>query len=172
MTANVNGKLRYTVYATLVVLAGGAYWLLDSGPDQPAPEAVRKFLHGEGLPRLRPLEDAGLQEPRRDLFAFSKPAEAGIQVAMPSLAPEPAPSAAAPSTPDLLSDLRVDGVVRQDNYLTVLVRLGNAPMPFAVGLGQPFGAGAALSVQSVDGRKVIVFDNTSRTSRSFILSEE
>ena len=93
-------------------------------------------------------------------------------MAAPPPAPEPELSPAAPSAPDLLSDIQVDGVVRRGNSVTVLVRLGSAPMPLTVGLGERFGTGDALVVQSVEGRRVIVFDNGSQTSRTFTLSEE
>lgn len=173
MTASFSERLRYAAYAILAVLAAAAYLLLDTGADQPAADAARKVLHAEGLPQLRQLESAALREPRRDLFAFFKPAEPEIQVAPPPPAAEPEPAATtAPSAPDLLSDVQVDGVVRRGNSVTVLVRLGSAPMALTVGLGERFGAGDALNVQSVDGRRVIVFDNSSQTSRTFTLSEE
>ena len=41
-----------------------------------------------------------------------------------------------------------------------------------VGLGEGFGAGKALRVQSTEGRQVLVVDNASNTSRTFMLSEE
>ncbi len=163
-------RLRYAAYAILAILAAAAYLLMDMGQDQPAPEAARKFIQGEGLPQLRPLENATRREPRRDLFAFGRPIEAEEQVAAP-LPPEPVAAAPAePGAPDLLSDLQVDGVVRRGDTVEVLVHLGAAPI--TVRLGEPFGTGDALRVQSVEGRRVIVFNNSSRTSRTFTLSEE
>ena len=170
MTVSINERLRYAVYATFAILTVAAYFWLDAGQDQPV-EAARKLLQTEGLPRLRPLESAAHSEPRRDLFAYFKPAETVIQPAAPPAPSEPEP-AATPTVADLLSDLQVDGVVRQGNSVSVLVRLGNAPMPITVAPGERFGTGEALDVQSVEGRTVIVFDNNAHISRTFVLSEE
>ena len=41
-----------------------------------------------------------------------------------------------------------------------------------VGLGEPFGEGDALRVDSIEGRNVLIVDRTSGNSRNFHLSEE
>jgi hypothetical protein len=174
MKLSVNERLRYVAYAMFAILAVAAYFWLEAREDRPAAEGARKFLQAEGLPQLRPLESAAHLEPRRDLFAYFKPAEAGIQPAAPPPASEPelAPAMPVPGPPDLLSAVQVDGVVRQGDSVSVLIRLGDAPLPITVTPGERFGSGEALAVQSVQGRTVIVFDNNAGASRTFVLSEE
>ena len=170
MTASFDERLRYGSYAIAAVLALIAYFWLDAEPDRPTQAVARNFLENEGLPQLRLLENGTRREARRDLFAFVNHAQTELQATPIFPAPEAVTSEASPRTPDLLSNLQVMGLVRQTDSVTILVRVGTALI--TVGLGEQFGAGDALSVQSVEGRRVIIFDNASRTSRTFVLSEE
>lgn len=169
MTVSFSERLRYGAYAILAILAAGAYLLLGAEQRQSAPDSKRSFFQGEYLPQLRAFENAAQRDPQRDLFANSRPIEAGSQVISPPPAVEPGRTLT--SAPHLLSDVKVDGVVKGDS-VKVLVRLGPAPLPITVGLGEPFGQDKALSVQSVEGRRVTLLDKTSHTSRVFTLSEE
>ena len=72
--------------------------------------------------------------------------------------------------PDLLANVQAMGVVRRNDAVTILVRVGTRLL--TVGLGEPFGEGDALRVDSIEGRNVLIVDRTSGSSRNFRLSEE
>jgi hypothetical protein len=171
MTVSFGERLRYAAYAILAVLAIAAYFLMDTGQDRMGPGAARLPGPGEGLPWLRTFEGTGQREARRDLFAYggATPGEAEPPPPPPVIEQAVAPP---PAIADPLSGIRVDGLVRQRGVTMVLVRLPTAPIPITVALGERFGAGDALSVQSVEDRKVTVFNNSMQTSRIFTLSEE
>ncbi len=169
MTVSFDERLRYAAYAVLAVLAITAYFLMDTGQDRMGPDAARSPGQGERLPWLRTFEGAGQHDVRRDLFAYGSPTPAEAELPPPVIEQAVAPP---PAIADPLTGIRVDGLVRQRGVTMVLVRLPAAPIPITVAPGERFGAGDALSVQSVEDRKVTVFNNSMQTSRIFTLSEE
>ena len=76
----------------------------------------------------------------------------------------------APDKPDLLANVQAIGLVRRNDSVTILIRVGARLL--TVGLGEPFGEGDALRVDAIEGRSVLIVDRTSGTSRNFHLSEE
>ena len=165
MTVFLGERLRYGAYALMAAAAFIAYFLLGSGPDQLPIEAGRRAVQSEELPILLPLDTEVEQEARRDLFAFGRGEPVGETPAV-SLAPDQP----VPDKPDLLASVQAIGVVRRNDSVTVLVRVG--PRLLTVGLGESFGEGDALRVDSIEGRNVLIVDRTSGTSRNFHLSEE
>jgi hypothetical protein len=162
-------RLRYAAYALLGAAAVVAYFWLDSDPDQIPIGAARKAVSSEDLPILQPLDTEVEQEARRDLFAFGR-GDAAVETpplpaSLASDQPEPSPE-----KPDLLANVQAMGVVRRSDSVTVLVRVGTRLL--TVGLGEPFGEGDALRVDSIEGRHVLIVDKTSGSSRNFFLSEE
>jgi hypothetical protein len=170
MTMNFGERLRYAAYAAAAVLAIVAYLLLDTGQDPAGPGSARNLAEGEGLPGLHTFGSGSQRDGRRDLFAFGR-TEAEPDIPPPPPEVEQA-SAPAPTVADPLSDIRVDGLVRQRGITMVLVRVPAAPVPISVALGERFGTDNALSVQSVEDRKVTVLNNSTQTTRIFTLSEE
>jgi hypothetical protein len=169
MTANFNERMRYAAYAIVAVLALAVYILSGSPDEIPGGRTALAPVQSEGLPPLRLLEAEGGREPLRDLFAFAR--AGGENDAPPPVAfPVPAPTGSQPVAPDLLADIQVVGLVRHTDSITVLIHLQSRLI--TVGLGEKFGAGEALSVQSVEGRNVTITDSTSQKSRIFALSEE
>lgn len=162
-------RLRYAAYAVLGTAAIIAYFWLGSDPDQMPIVAARKAVSGDDLPILQPLDTEVEQEARRDLFAFGRGDAAVETPSLPaSLTPDqPEP---APEKPDLLANVQAMGVVRRSDSVTVLVRVGARLL--TVGLGESFGEGDALRVDSIEGRHVQIVDKTSGSSRNFLLSEE
>jgi hypothetical protein len=162
-------RLRYAAYAILGAAAVIAYFWLGSDPDQMPIGAARKAVSGDELPILQPLDTEVEQEARRDLFAFGRGDAAVETPSLPaSLTPDqPEP---APEKSDLLANVQAMGVVRRSDSVTVLVRVGARLL--TVGLGESFGEGDALRVDSIDGRHVQIVDKTSGSSRNFLLSEE
>lgn len=127
-------------------------------------------MQNEALPQLHLVETDVRREPGRDLFAFFKASPVEEQV--PAGAPRdtiPAP-AVQTEAPNALAGIQVLGLVRSTGSVTILLRDNNTLM--TVALGEHFGAGDALYVQSIEDRNVIVIDSASRASRSFALSEE
>jgi hypothetical protein len=165
MTASFSERLRYAAYGIAAILALIAYYLLDAETDSPVPDAAPKHSQSEGLPTLRLIDNEAGREAGRDLFSFVKASQ--IEVQAPAFVPALRPVS---RSPDLLADLQVMGLVRRAGSVTILLRDG--PDLVTVELGQRFGAGDALSVQSIEGRQVLIVDNTSRTSRTFTLTEE
>jgi len=167
MTVFLGERLRYGAYALMAAAASTAYLLLGSGSDQLPIEAGRRAVQSEELPILLPLDTEVEQEARRDLFAFGRGEPAGeTMTSAVSLAPDQP----VPDKPDLLASVQAIGVVRRNDSVTVLVRVG--PRLLTVGLGESFGEGDALRVDSIEGRNVLIVDRTSGTSRNFHLSEE
>jgi hypothetical protein len=166
MIAISSTRLRYTAYGLLALLAAAAYLLPDAVQEQADAGTIRRVDQDEGFPQLRQLENAGHAGAGRDLFAFASAARTET--------PSPAEPAAAPaaSASSPLSSVQVAGVVRQGASTLVLIRIASAPEPITVGLGERFGGGNALSIRSVDGRRVTVFDNDTGVSRAFLLSED
>ena len=169
MTVVLGERLRYGAYGLMAAAAALAYFLLGSDPDQLPIEAGRRAVQSEELPILQPLDTEVDQEARRDLFAFGRgePVSETMTPAV-SLAPDlPEP---VPDKPDLLANVQAIGVVRRNDSVTVLIRVGARLL--TVGLGEPFGEGDALRVDSIEGRSVLIVDRTSGNSRNFHLSEE
>ena len=162
-------RLRYAAYALLVAAAVVAYFWLDSDPDQMPVEAARKAVSSEDLPILQPLDTEVEQEARRDLFAFGS-GDTAAEMAPLAASLTPAEPESVPEKPDLLANVQAMGLVRRDDSVTVLVRVGTRLL--TVGLGEPFGEGDALRVDSIEGRNVLIVDKTSGSSRNFRLSEE
>ncbi len=162
-------RLRYAAYALLAAAAVFAYFWLNSDSDQLPVEAARRAVSSEDLPILQTLDTEVEQEARRDLFVFGGGDTAVAPPPLPaSLTPDqPQP---APEKPDLLANVQAVGVVRRNNSVTVLVRVGTRLL--TVALGEPFGDGDALRVNSIEGRNVLIVDKTSGSSRNFRLSEE
>jgi hypothetical protein len=105
------------------------------------------------------------QEARRDLFAFGR-GEPAAETPVVSLAPSQ-PEA---DKPDLLANVQALGLVRRNESVTILIRVGTRLV--TVGLGESFGEGDALRVGSIEGRNVLFVDRASGNSRNFHLSEE
>jgi hypothetical protein len=169
MARMTSERLRYAAYALLGAAAIIAYFWLDSDPDQVPIGAARKAVSSEDFPILQPLDTEVEQEARRDLFAFGRGDMAVETPPLPaSLTPDQ--PAAAPEKPDLLANVQAMGVVRRNDSVTVLVRVGARLL--TVGLGEAFGEGDALRVDSIEGRHVLIVDKTSGSSRNFLLSEE
>jgi hypothetical protein len=168
MTVFLGERLRYGAYALMAAAAALAYFLLGSDPGQLPIEGGRKAVQSEDLPILQPLDTEVDQEARRDLFAFGggEPAETMTHAA--SLAPDQPEQG--PDKPDLLANVQAIGVVRRNDTVTILIRVGARLL--TVGLGEPFGEGDALRVDSLEGRNVLIVDRTSGNSRNFHLSEE
>jgi len=166
MTVFLSERLRYGAYALMAAAAVAAYFWLSSDPDQTAIEAARKAIPSEDLPILHALDTEVEQDARRDLFAFGGGAP-GVEMTPPAAI---MPDQPAIERPDLLASVQPMGVVRTNESITILVRVGNRLM--TVGLGEPFGDGEALRVDSIQGRNVLIVDRTSGTSRNFRLSEE
>ena len=161
-------RLRYVAYAALAVAAVAVYIELDQDAGQTAAGTVRRSIPAEGLPILQPLDTEAGGEARRDLFAFGGSAPA-VEV-VPAVEMAPVVSEPVQEKPDLLANVQAMGAVRQNDAVTVLVRVGSRLL--TVGVGEPFGDGYALYVQSVQGRNVSINDKTSGASRTFHLSEE
>ncbi len=165
MTLFSGERLRYGAYALLAVAAAAAYFLLDSGPDRLQGDAGRRAAASEELPVLQAMDTEVDQEARRDLFAFGS-----IEVAQETIAVPASLIPSQPDRPDPLASVQAMGVVRRDNSMTFLVRVG--PRLVSVGLGQPFGDAGSLRVDSIEGSEVVIVDKTSGSSRNFRLSEE
>jgi hypothetical protein len=166
MIAISSTRLRYTAYVLLAFFAAAAYLLPEAMQEQADTGTIRKLNQDEGLPQLRQLENAVHADVRRDLFAFTSAARTEtLNRAEPAAAP-----AASASNP--LSGVLVAGVVRRGASTLVLVRIASAPEPITVELGERFGGGNALSIRSVEGRKVTVLDNDTGITRTFMLSED
>ncbi len=165
MTVFLGERLRYGAYGLMAAAASIAYLLLGSDPDQLSTEAGRRAVQSEELPILLPLDTEVEQEARRNLFAFGR---GEPETTMPAVSL--APDLLVPDKPDLLASVQAVGVVRRNDSVTVLVRVG--PRLLTVGLGEPFGEGDALRVDSIEGRNVLIVDRSSGTSRNFHLSEE
>ncbi len=140
----------------------------NSDPGQLPVEAARKAIPGEDLPILQPLDTEVEQEARRDLFAFGRGEAAETTLSQASLTPDQPETAL--EKPDLLANVQAMGVVRRNDAVTILVRVGTRLL--TVGLGEPFGEGDALRVNSIEGRNVLIVERTSGSSRNFRLSEE
>ncbi len=159
-------RLRYAAYALMAAAAVIAYFWLDSDPDQLPIEAARRAISSEDFPILQTLDTEVEQEGRRDLFAFGR-GEPAVETTLPSSSltvdqPDPAPEKS-----DLLANVQAMGVVRRNDSVTVLVRVGTRLL--TVGLGEPFGEGDALRVGSIEGRNVQIVDSNSGSSRSSLL---
>jgi hypothetical protein len=162
------GERWYGAYALLVAAAVIAYFWLDSDPGQLPVETARKAIPSEDLPILQALDTEVEQEARRDLFAFGRGEPAETTPSQASLTPDQPETAL--EKPDLLANVQAMGVVRRNDAVTILVRVGTRLL--TVGLGEPFGEGDALRVDSIEGRNVLIVDRTSGSSRNFRLSEE
>ncbi len=169
MAGFLSERMRYAAYALLAAVALIGYFWLDFDQDQSPAETARRAASTEELPILQPLDTEVEQEARRDLFAFGG-GEAAMAAAPPPANLTPEPANLAPERPDLLANVQAMGVVRRQDSVTVLVRVGAQLL--TVALGEPFGEGAALRVASIEGRNVQIVDKTSGASRSFRLSEE
>jgi hypothetical protein len=167
MAGMTSERLRYAAYALLGAAAVVAYIWLGTDPDQMPRETVRQTAASEELPILQPLDTEMEQEARRDLFAFGRQDTA---VETPLLPAGLTPDQPEPEKPDLLANVQAIGVVRRDESVSVLVRVGTRLL--TVGLGEPFGEGDALRVDSIEGRNVLIVDRSSGSSRNFRLSEE
>ncbi len=172
MSASFSERTRYAAYAAVAIVAFIGYFSLDAQTDRPAREAARIFPQSGGLPALSLAGSDGPRGAGRDVFAFAAPAQPEVQAAPIVSAPEPASAAAetVQARPSLLAGIEVVGFVRRSDSVTVLLRMETALV--TVGLGEGFGAGKTLRVQSTEGRQVLVVDNASNTSRTFTLSEE
>ena len=166
MTLFHNERLRYAAYAILAALAALAYLGLGADREQLPIRTARSAIQYEELPVLQPLDTEADQEAGRDLFVFGGRAPI-TETILP--APLPAPSLT-PEKPSLLFSVQALGIVRTKGSVTILVRVGTQLL--TVGVGEPFGDGNALEVQSIQGRKVVVVERTSGNSRNFQLSEE
>ncbi|MGO9171663.1 MAG: hypothetical protein ACLP7P_06825 [Rhodomicrobium sp.] len=171
MTSNFSINWRYAAYGTVTVLAAAAYLWLGEASYSP-PESAGRPLAADELPSLRLLDDHVQAEGHRDLFAFVKPdhtPEPAQPASLIASMPPPRIGIAA-QEPDLLSNLKVIGLVRRPGEVTVLLQIGTTLS--TVGLGERFGAGDALSVTAIQGRNVVVVDNNAKTSKIYALSEE
>lgn len=169
MTVFLGERLRYAAYALMAAAAAIAYFLLGSGPDQLPGDAGRKSIQSEDLPILQPLDTEVDQEARRDLFAFGR-GEGAAETMTPAVNLAPVQREPASDKPDLLANVQAIGLVRRNDSVTILIRVGAGLL--TVGLGEPFGEGHALRVDSIEGRNVLIVDRTSGASRNFHLSEE
>ncbi len=162
-------RFRYGAYAILAAVAAAAYFGLDSGPEQLPAEAGRKSIQIEELPVLQPLDSEAEQEARRDLFAFGS---GGLvtEVILPPASSALDQSESPAEKPSLLTNVQALGIVRRSESVTILVRVGTQLL--SVGLGEPFGEGDALHVESIEGRDVVIVERSSGNSRNFRLSEE
>ena len=162
-------RLRYAAYALLGAAAVIAYFWLGSNSGQMPIGAARKAVSADELPILQSLDTEVEQEARRDLFAFGR-GDAAVET--PSLPVSLTPDQPEPALekPDLLANVQAMGIVRRNDSVTVLVRVGARLL--TVGLGEPFGEGDALRVDSIEGRHVQIVDKISGSTRSFLLSEE
>ncbi len=174
MTIDFNTSWRYAAYAITAALGLAAYVWLGTAASNVPPLGGRSLPHIDKLPVLTLLDAGSGREARRDLFVYVKAVQnvdqASALRSLPDAAPAPVPVELAAPKIDLLADLKVMGIVHQPEAITVLLRIGTTIRTVAV--GERFGAGAALSVQSVEGRHVKIVDNTSLASRTFTLSEE
>ncbi len=171
MTPGSTPKWRYALYGAVTVLAIGVYlWMgVDSTP---VPVSTGKPHSEEELPALNSLGNETEAQERRDLFSFVKFAgQQAAAVAPPQAvsAPEAHAEEAAPP-PDLLANLKVIGIVRRTDEVSVLLQIDTKLR--TVALGEHFGAGDALSVAAIEGRNVQIVDRVAKTSRTFVLSEE
>ncbi len=169
MRAFDSEHFRYGAYAILAAVAAVAYFWLDSGPGQLPADVAQRTFQSEELPVLQPLDSEVEQEARRDLFAFGSGG--------PVTEAEPPPASSTPDQPDsslekpsLLASVQALGIVRRSESVTILVRVGTQLL--TVGLGEPFGEGAALHVESIAGRDVVIVERSSGNSRNFRLSAE
>ena len=172
MSASFSERTRYAAYAAVAIVAFIGYFSLDAQTDRPAQEAARIFPQSSGLPALSLTGNDGPRGAGRDVFAFAAAAQPDAEATPILSAPEPASAAAetVQARPSPLAGIEVVGFVRRSDSVTVLLRMEMALV--TVGLGEGFGAGKALRVQSTEGRQVLVVDNASNTSRTFTLSEE
>jgi hypothetical protein len=165
MIAGFGERLRYGAYGITAVFAVLAYFWADAESDGTAPSAARRPISGESLPVLRLVDTETRPKAGRDLFAFVRTGPADVETP-----PVLAAAETASGRPDLLTNLDVIGLVRRAGSVTILLHEGASLI--TVELGQRFGADDALSVQSIDGRQVLIVDNVSHTSRTFTLTEE
>ena len=121
------------------------------------------------MPELRLIERDMRQGTERDLFAYVKNIEAAAGPS-PAITLLPEPTEAALHKPDLLNEVQVLGLVRRPDSATVLVKLGTSLVD--VPLGKPFGEGNLLTVRSIEGPNVVIEDKSSKSARTFTLSEE
>ncbi len=162
-------RARYGAYAVLTAVAMLAYFGLDSGPEQLPSEAARKTIQSEDLPVLQPLDSEVEQEARRDLFAFGSGGPV-TEVMLPLSGPTDQPESPPAEAPSLLANVQALGIVRRSESVTILVRVGNQLL--TVGLGEPFGEGNGLHVESIEGRNIVIAERSSGNTRNFRLSEE
>jgi hypothetical protein len=162
-------RFRYGAYAVLAAAAALAYFLLDFGPEQRPIEATRKAIQNEELPVLQPLDSEVEQEARRDLFAFGGGGSV-TELILPPASSALDQSGSPAEKPSLLANVQALGVVRRSGSVTILVQVGTQLL--SVGLGEPFGEGDALYVESIGGRDVVIVEKSSGNSRNFRLSEE
>ena len=162
-------RFRYVAYAILAAAAALAYFLLGSGTEQLPIEVARKTMQNEELPVLQLLDSEVEREARRDLFAFGGGGTV-TAVTLPPASFTPDQPDSQPEKPSLLANIQALGIVRRNDAVTILVRVGTQLL--TVGLGEPFGEGDALHVESIEGRDVVIVERSSGNSRKFRLSEE
>ena len=167
----LNSKRRYVLYAAVSVLAAGAYLWMGAAPAPPPVSNGRDHSEVE-LPALNSFDYGFEAQERRDLFSFVKYVEQKpVSVAPPPVVTKPVPRAnEVPSHPDLLANLKVIGLVRHPDEVSVLLQIGTQLR--TVALGERFGEGDSLEVAAIEGRNVHIVDQVAKTSRTFVLSEE
>ena len=157
---------RYGVYASLAILGGTFYVLLDDG-DEGAVETVADRAHGQAeLQALNALSSNGRTAVKRDLFALAAP-PAPVSVAPEISAPPPPPSAA---PVDRLAEIQVVGLVSQKGRQAILIKAGEDIVTILA--GQRFGRDEALEVGLIEAGQIRVLDHAAHLSKTFMLSEE
>jgi hypothetical protein len=165
---NLNAKSRYITYAAIMAAAAAAYVWLGQAAYPPATSAGTPIA-GEELPAVRFLDNGIQAKASRDLFSFVKFEQP--EAAQPvSVIEAPHPVTDVAPNPGLLADLKVIGLVRRPNEVTILLQMGTTIS--AVGLGERFGPSDALSVEAVQGANVMIADKVQNASRLYVLSEE
>ena len=156
---------RYGLYASLAILGGAFYVLLDDG-DEGTAETVAGRAHGQAeLQALNALSSDGRTAVKRDLFALPAP-PASVSVAPEISAPPPPPAAPV----DRLAEIQVVGLVSQKGRQAILIKAGEDIVTILA--GQRFGRDEALEVGLIEAGQIRVLDHAAHLSKTFMLSEE